>query len=61
MSTPSRVRQSIGAVGTAYDNALAESYFASFKKECAHPMVFATRAPAQTVIEDYITRFYWYA
>ena len=48
----------MGAVGTAYDNALAESFFASLKKECAHPTVFATRAQAKMVIEDYIIRFY---
>ena len=53
-----RTRQSMGAVGTAYDNALAESFFASLKKECVHPTIFGTRAQATAVIEDYITRFY---
>lgn len=53
-----RMRQSMGAVGTAYDNALAESFFASLKKECVHPTVFVTRAQAKTVIDDYITNFY---
>jgi len=53
-----RMRQSMGAVGTAYDNALAESFFASLKKECVHPTVFATHTQTRIVIEDYITRFY---
>ncbi len=53
-----RTRQSMGSVGTAYDNALAESFFASLKKECVHPTVFATRTQATMVIEDYITKFY---
>lgn len=51
-----RVRQSMGAVGTAYDNALAESFFASLKKECVYPTVFDTKA--KLVVEDYITNFY---
>lgn len=52
------MRQSMGAVGTCYDNALAESFFASLKKECVYPTVFATRAQARLVVEDYITNFY---
>ncbi len=53
-----RVRQSMGAVGTASVNALAESFFASLKKECVHPTVFATRAQAALVVEDYTYVFY---
>ncbi len=53
-----RMRQSMGAVGTAFDNALAESFFASLKKECVYPTVFGTRARAKVVVEDYITNFY---
>ena len=53
-----RMRQSMGAVGTAFDNSLAESFFASLKKERVYPTVFATRVQARVAVEDYITGFY---
>lgn len=52
------MRQSMGAVGTAYDNSLAESFFASLKKECVYPTVFDSKAKAKLVVEDYIVNFY---
>lgn len=42
----SRLRTSMGQVGCAYDNALAESFFASLKKELVHRTTFPTRARA---------------
>lgn len=53
-----RIRPSMGLVGCAYDNAAAESFFATLKKECVHPTVFATRQQAETVVGDYIEQFY---
>ncbi len=53
-----RIRSSMGAVGTAYDNAVAESFFASLKKELVHRTVFPTRARAIDAVANYIEVFY---
>lgn len=48
---------SMSRVGNCYDNAVAESFFATLKAECAdHP--FATRAQARTAIFEYIEAWY---
>ena len=44
--------------GNCYDNAVAESFFASLKKERLHHMGFATRTEAYDAIERYIDGFY---
>ena len=49
---------SMGRVGLCWDNALAESFFASLKKECVHRMVFSTLKKARDTIADYIEVFY---
>ncbi len=49
---------SMGAVGTAYDNAAAESFFGTFKRELVHRTRFATRDQAKAAIFDYIEVFY---
>ena len=48
----------MGNVGCAYDNAVAESFFASLKKELVHRTVFATRAAAIEAVTNYIDVFY---
>jgi len=53
-----RIRSSMVQVGCAYDNAVAESFFASLKKELVHRTVFATRAQAQAAVANYIEIFY---
>ena len=53
-----RLRASMGAVGCAYDNAVAESFFASLKKELVHRTVFPTRASAIEAVINYIEIFY---
>jgi putative transposase len=52
------LRQSMSGVGNCYDNAVAESFFASLKKELVHRHVFATRTEAYDAISDYIENFY---
>ena len=52
------VRQSMSGVGNCYDNAVAESFFATLKKELVHCFVFATRTEAYDAIADYIENFY---
>jgi putative transposase len=49
---------SMGRVGVCWDNALAESFFASLKKECVHRMVFSTRKKAHDTVAHYIEVFY---
>lgn len=53
-----RLRSSMGQVGCAYDNAVAESFFASLKKELVHRTVFPTRARAIDAVANYIEVFY---
>ena len=52
------MRPSMGKVGSVYDNAAAESFFATLKKELVHRTVFATRAKAIEAITNYIEVFY---
>jgi putative transposase len=49
---------SMGAVGTAYDNAVAESFFATLKRELVDRRRFATRAEARSAIFEFIEVFY---
>lgn len=43
--------------GDCYDNAVAESFFASLKKECLHLKHLATRTEAYDAIAHYIDGF----
>lgn len=50
-------RKSMSAKGDCYDNACAESFFATIKKECIRLERFKTRSEARLKIVDYIV---WY-
>ena len=52
------VAPSTGSVGDAYDNALAEAFFASLKTELLMRSTFATRTAARLALFDYIEGFY---
>jgi putative transposase len=52
------VAPSMGSVGDAYDNALAEAFFASLKTELLMRHTFATRQAARRALFDYIEGFY---
>ncbi|MQM29001.1 IS3 family transposase [Glycomyces sp. NEAU-7082] len=52
------VERSMGRTGVCWDNAAAESFFASLKNECYHQRSFATRTEARTAVADYIEVFY---
>jgi putative transposase len=52
------VRQSIGCPGTCWDNAVAESFFATLKTELLHRQAWRTRQQARTAIFEYIEAFY---
>ena len=49
---------SMGSVGDAYDNAVAESFFATLKRELVYRTWFPSRAVARTAVFDYIEVFY---
>jgi putative transposase len=49
---------SVGAPGTAYDNALAESFFASLETELIDRSAWHSHAEARAAVFDWIERFY---
>ena len=53
-----RMRQSMSRKGNCWDNAVAESFFATLKKELVRNRVFATRSQARSEIFEYIEVFY---
>ncbi len=52
------IRCSMGSVGDCYDNAMAESFFATLECELLDGRIFRTRAEARTALFDYIEVFY---
>ena len=52
------VAASMGSVGDSYDNALAESFFASLETELIDRSVWRTRDEARRDVFDYIETFY---
>jgi len=52
------IAASMGAPGTAYDNALAESFFASLETELIDRSVWPTHEIARRAVFDWIERFY---
>lgn len=49
---------SMGSVGDAYDNAMAESFVSTLKRELLHRSVWSTREAARLAIFEYIEVFY---
>ena len=54
----SKMLQSMNGKKTAYDNAVAESFFSNLKNEWVHHHDFKTREEASLAILDYIECFY---
>jgi putative transposase len=52
------IAQSMGSKGDCFDNAVAESFFATLKKELIHRRSWPTRAELRTEVFDYIEVFY---
>jgi transposase InsO family protein len=48
------LRQSMGHVATCFDNAIAESLFATLKTELVHTRTWPTRQAARTAIYEYL-------
>lgn len=53
-----RILQSMSAKSDCYDNACAESFFATIKKELIHRRRFETRSKATLAIVNYIVSWY---
>ena len=49
---------SMGSKGDAYDNAVAESFFATLKKELVHRQSWPSRRDLSSAVFDYIEAFY---
>src|SRR3954453_1769971 len=52
------IRRSVGRTGVCWDNAAAESFFATLKNEMYYRQTFATRARARFAVAEYIEVFY---
>ena len=53
-----RILQSVGRTGVCWDNAPAESFLATLKKELVHRRTFQTRAEARLAIRHWIEAWY---
>jgi putative transposase len=52
------IRRSLGRTGTCYDNAVAESMFATYKKELIHTRPWPTMADLREETRDWIDNYY---
>jgi putative transposase len=52
------IAQSMGSRGDCFDNAVAESFFATIKKELIHRRSWPTKAELRTEVFEYIEVFY---
>ena len=52
------IRRSVGRTGVCWDNAVAESFFASLKNEMYHLKTWRTRTEAVAAVTEYIEVFY---
>ena len=50
--------QSVSRPGNCYDNAVAESFFATLKQELVYRTTWSTRERARLAIFEYIEAFY---
>ena len=52
------MRPSVGRTGVCYDNAVAESFFATLKKELIHLRPWPTLAHLRVAVFEYIESYY---
>jgi putative transposase len=52
------VMPSMGSVGDAYDNAMAESFFATLERELLERRIFKTQAEARLAVFEWIEGWY---
>jgi putative transposase len=53
-----QIRASVGRTGVCWDNAAAESFFATLENEMYHRQRFDNRAKARFAVAEYIEIFY---
>lgn len=53
-----RIRQSMGRTGVCYDNSVAESFFATYKKELIHTRPWPTLKQLKAATFDWIETYY---
>lgn len=53
-----RLEPSMSRKGNCWDNAVAEAFFGSLKKELIKKQIYKSRDPAKAAITDYIEKFY---
>lgn len=56
--TQNNIRRSLGRTGTCYDNAVSESFFATYKKELIHTRPWPTIADLTKETRDWIENYY---
>ena len=52
------MRPSVGRTGICYDNAVAESFFATLKKELIHLRPWPTLVHLRTAVFEYVESYY---
>ena len=52
------IEVSMSGKGDCYDNAMMESFFSSFKTECAQQQIYQSRSEAKLSIFEWIEVFY---
>jgi transposase InsO family protein len=52
------IARSMGSKGVCWDNAVAETFFATLKKELVYRRTWPTRRELETAVFDYIEAFY---
>jgi len=52
------IRRSLGRTGICYDNAVSESFFATYKKELIHTRPWPTLADLTSQTRDWIENYY---
>ena len=56
--TRNNIRRSLGRTGICYDNAVSESFFATYKKELIHTRPWPTIADVERETRDWIRNYY---
>jgi putative transposase len=56
--TENNIRRSLGRTGICYDNAVSESFFATYKKELIHTRPWATLSSLEKETSDWIGNYY---
>lgn len=58
LARANKIAQSMGHVGSAYDNAVAETFFATLKKELIHRRSWPTKQELRPAVFEFIEGFY---